>query len=52
MFVECTEKKVFDLLIWMIGQTVASRGRFWVQTLILTGPERPDAPVLFHTLFQ
>lgn len=26
----------------MIGQTVASRGRFWVQKIILTGPERPE----------
>lgn len=26
----------------MIGQTVASRGRFWVQEIILPGPERPE----------
>ena len=26
----------------MIGQTVASRGRFWVQKIILTNPERPE----------
>lgn len=50
--VECTEGKVFDLLIWMIGQTVASRGSFWVQTFILTSPERPEIPVLFHTFLQ
>lgn len=44
-----TEGKEFDLLIRMIGQTVASRGSFWVQTFIVTGPERPETPVLFHT---
>lgn len=48
-FVGGTEGKEVDLLIWMIGQTVASRGSFWVQTFIRTGPERPETPVLFHT---
>lgn len=47
VFVECREGKVFDLLIWMIGQTVASRGSFWVQTFILTGPERPDSCAVY-----
>lgn len=36
----------------MIWQTVASRGSFWVQTFILTGPERPEIPVPFHTFLQ
>lgn len=36
------EKKRLTSCIRMIGQTVASRGHFGVQKIILTGPERPE----------